>query len=141
MGSYGQRFISYQLQVVNSIVKVLVNNLLYLLMAHGRSAKYFWVTVSFSLWQIWEAVDPKQDGYVTRDGLYKALALTALAQQGKSISEKALEQFVDSGKYQYAFYTENFITKDSYFKVLKDLRYHKYCPLNPHSIMTWGTVA
>ena len=48
--------------------------------------------------QIWEAVDPRQDGYVTRDGLYKALALTALAQQGKSISEKALEQFIDSGK-------------------------------------------
>ena len=80
-------------------------------MALGRSAKYFWATVSFSLWQIWEAVDPKQDGYVTRDGLYKALALTALAQQGKSISEKALEQFVDSGKYQYAFSTENFIIK------------------------------
>jgi len=37
--------------------------------------------------------------------------LTALAQQGKSISEKALEQFVDSGKYQYAFSTENFIIK------------------------------
>lgn len=52
---------------------------------------------SFSV-QIWEAVDPRQDGYVTRDGLYKALALTALAQQGKSISAKALEQFVDSGK-------------------------------------------
>lgn len=47
--------------------------------------------------QIWEAVDPRQDGYVTRDGLYKALALTALAQQGKIISERALEQFVDSG--------------------------------------------
>ncbi len=54
-----------------------------------------------SLGQIWEAVDPRQDGYVTRDGLYKALALTALAQQGKSISEKALEQFVDSGKAGY----------------------------------------
>ncbi|RMX44458.1 hypothetical protein pdam_00010065 [Pocillopora damicornis] len=49
-----------------------------------------------SLSQIWEAVDPRQDGYVTRDGLYKALALTALAQQGKIISERALEQFVDS---------------------------------------------
>ena len=48
--------------------------------------------------QIWEAVDPRQDGCVTRDGLYKALALTALAQQGKSISDKAVEQFFDSGK-------------------------------------------
>lgn len=55
---------------------------------------------SFSV-QIWEAVDPRQDGYVTRDGLYKALALTALAQQGKSISAKALEQFVDSGKIRH----------------------------------------
>ena len=52
----------------------------------------------YYLGQIWEAVDPRQDGYVTRDGLYKALALTALAQQGKSISERALEQFVDSGE-------------------------------------------
>ena len=48
--------------------------------------------------QIWEAVDPKQEGYVTRDGLYKALALTALAQQGKSVTEKALETFADTGK-------------------------------------------
>ena len=48
--------------------------------------------------KIWEAVDPRQDGYITRDGLYKALALTALAQQGKSISDKVLEQFVDLGK-------------------------------------------
>lgn len=47
--------------------------------------------------QIWEAVDPRQDGYVTRDGLYKALALTALAQQGKGISGKSLEMFADSG--------------------------------------------
>ncbi|KXJ27091.1 Sorting nexin-8 [Exaiptasia diaphana] len=49
-----------------------------------------------SLTLIWEAVDPKQDGYVTRDGLYKGLALTALAQQGKPVSDKALESFSDS---------------------------------------------
>ncbi|KAK3754436.1 hypothetical protein QZH41_009222, partial [Actinostola sp. cb2023] len=49
-----------------------------------------------SLTLIWEAIDPKQDGFVTRDGLYKALALTALAQQGKPVSEKALESFVDA---------------------------------------------
>ena len=42
-------------------------------------------------------MDNKKEGYVTRDGLYKALALTAMAQQGKPISEKALEQFIDSG--------------------------------------------
>ena len=55
------------------------------------------MSLFFLLIQIWEAVDPRQDGYVTRDGLYKALALTAVAQQGKIISERALEQFVDSG--------------------------------------------
>ncbi|XP_031567509.1 sorting nexin-8-like [Actinia tenebrosa] len=49
-----------------------------------------------SLTMIWEAIDPKQEGFITRDGLYKALALTALAQQGKPVSEKALESFVDS---------------------------------------------
>ncbi|KAL4240652.1 sorting nexin [Mactra antiquata] len=42
--------------------------------------------------QIWEAVDNKQ-GYLNRNGLYKALALTALAQQGKNINEKLLESF------------------------------------------------
>ncbi|XP_022102446.1 sorting nexin-8-like isoform X2 [Acanthaster planci] len=41
---------------------------------------------------IWEAADNKQ-GYLTRSGLYKALALTALAQQGKPVSEKMLENY------------------------------------------------
>ncbi len=48
--------------------------------------------------QIWEAVDNPQ-GYLTRTGLYKALALTALAQQGKSINDKILESFSDQGKF------------------------------------------
>ncbi|KAK7112126.1 sorting nexin-8-like isoform X2 [Littorina saxatilis] len=42
--------------------------------------------------QIWDAVDTTA-GFMTRNGLYKALALTALAQQGKSINEKLLETF------------------------------------------------
>ncbi|XP_021351053.1 sorting nexin-8-like [Mizuhopecten yessoensis] len=42
--------------------------------------------------QIWDIVDSKQ-GSVSRTGLYKALALTALAQQGKSVNEKLLETF------------------------------------------------
>ncbi|KAH3872962.1 hypothetical protein DPMN_036186 [Dreissena polymorpha] len=42
--------------------------------------------------QIWEAADSKQ-GFLSRNGLYKALALTALAQQGKNINEKLLESF------------------------------------------------
>ena len=50
----------------------------------------------FGLFQIWEAVDDKQ-GYLTRNGLYKALALTALAQQGKSINDKILESYMDQG--------------------------------------------
>ncbi|XP_072168022.1 sorting nexin-8-like isoform X1 [Diadema setosum] len=41
---------------------------------------------------IWDAVDSKQ-GYISRGGLYKALALTALAQQGKTPNVKLLENF------------------------------------------------
>ena len=36
-------------------------------------------------------------GYLTRTGLYKALALTALAQQGKAINDKILESYSDQG--------------------------------------------
>ncbi|XP_076460047.1 sorting nexin-8-like [Babylonia areolata] len=42
--------------------------------------------------QIWDAVDTSS-GLMTRNGLYKALALTALAQQGKAINDKLLETF------------------------------------------------
>ncbi|XP_076443374.1 sorting nexin-8-like [Babylonia areolata] len=42
--------------------------------------------------QIWDSVDTK-NGMMTRNGLYKALALTALAQQGKPINDKLLETF------------------------------------------------
>ena len=52
--------------------------------------------------QIWGYVDSKQ-GYLTRTGLYHALALTALAQQGKMINEKILEKFSDLGKFYYKF--------------------------------------
>lgn len=47
--------------------------------------------------QIWDMVESKQ-GYLTRVGLYKALALTALAQQGKTVSEKLLESFSGHGE-------------------------------------------
>ncbi|XP_006821836.1 sorting nexin-8-like [Saccoglossus kowalevskii] len=47
-----------------------------------------------TLSEIWDVVDSKQ-GYLTRNGLYKALALVALAQQGKSINEKILETYSD----------------------------------------------
>ncbi|XP_064631538.1 sorting nexin-8-like isoform X2 [Lineus longissimus] len=46
------------------------------------------------LTQIWDLVDTKV-GYLTRNGLYKALALTALAQQGKPLNEKILETYTD----------------------------------------------
>ena len=46
--------------------------------------------------QIWGCVDNKQ-GYLTRTGLYHALALTALAQQGKGVNEKVLEKYSDTG--------------------------------------------
>lgn len=43
-------------------------------------------------------MDCKQ-GYLTRNGLYKALALVALAQQGKGINDKVLENYSgDRGK-------------------------------------------
>ena len=35
---------------------------------------------------------------MTRNGLYKALALTALAQQGKAINDKLLETFSGQGQ-------------------------------------------
>ncbi|CAH1794267.1 unnamed protein product, partial [Owenia fusiformis] len=47
-----------------------------------------------TLAQIWDAVGSKQGG-LTRTGLYKALALTALAQQGKPVNDKILETFSD----------------------------------------------
>ena len=51
----------------------------------------------FNFSQIWELADSQKNGYLTRDGLYKAFALIALAQQGKTISEKSLEMLIDSG--------------------------------------------
>ncbi|CAB4019749.1 sorting nexin-8-like [Paramuricea clavata] len=43
---------------------------------------------------IYESADSGHEGSVGRDGLYKALALTALAQQGKPVNEKLLEGFI-----------------------------------------------
>ncbi|XP_029649490.1 sorting nexin-8 [Octopus sinensis] len=42
--------------------------------------------------QIWDAVDIKT-GFLSRSGIYKALALTAFAQHGKPVSDKLLETF------------------------------------------------
>ncbi|GAB1607628.1 sorting nexin-8-like [Argonauta hians] len=42
--------------------------------------------------QIWDAVDMKAVS-LSRSGIYKALALTAFAQQGKPVSDKLLETF------------------------------------------------
>ena len=48
--------------------------------------------------QIWELVERKQN-QLTRAGLYKALALIALAQQGKTINDKVLQNYSgDQGK-------------------------------------------
>jgi len=46
--------------------------------------------------QIWKLVDSKT-GYLTRSGLYKALALVAFAQQGKQPSDKLLENSESQG--------------------------------------------
>lgn len=53
--------------------------------------------VYVSILQIWDAVDNKS-GFVNRNGLYKALALTALAQNGKTIHDKLLESYAGQGK-------------------------------------------
>jgi len=45
------------------------------------------------LQQIWEACDPAGSNSIGRDGLYKSLALAALAQQGKGVDEKALQSY------------------------------------------------
>ncbi|GIX72565.1 sorting nexin-8, partial [Caerostris extrusa] len=45
-----------------------------------------------TLSQIWDLVDSRQ-GYLSRTGLYKALALVAFAQQGKPVSEKLIQNF------------------------------------------------
>ncbi|XP_076373078.1 sorting nexin-8-like [Tachypleus tridentatus] len=45
-----------------------------------------------TLTQIWEIADSGQ-GYLNRIGLYKALALTGFAQQGKTVSDKILQNF------------------------------------------------
>ncbi|KAK2150840.1 hypothetical protein LSH36_386g02005, partial [Paralvinella palmiformis] len=47
-----------------------------------------------TLSQIWEAIGSKT-GCLTRNSLYKGLALVALAQQGKTINDKILETYSD----------------------------------------------
>ncbi|XP_065826548.1 sorting nexin-8-like [Oscarella lobularis] len=46
--------------------------------------------------EIWQASDSKGQGSLNRDGLYKALALTAVAQKGKPPTEKSLDVFQDT---------------------------------------------
>lgn len=55
----------------------------------------------YSLWlyiifQIWDCADSRQN-CLTRIGLYKALALIALAQQGKIVNTKLLDSYSDQG--------------------------------------------
>ena len=65
--------------------------------AHPRFIKvHFNHSINAFLLQIWDLVDTSQ-GFMTRNGLYKALALTALAQQGKTVSDKLLESYGTQG--------------------------------------------
>ena len=43
--------------------------------------------------------DPIESGSLSRDSLYKAMALCALGQQGKGVDEKLLLKYGDSGKF------------------------------------------
>ena len=53
---------------------------------------------SFLFAQIWKLSDPAKTGCVGRDGLYKSLALTALAQQGKTVDESVFKTFGEKGE-------------------------------------------
>lgn len=53
----------------------------------------------YFVFQICDCGDPNHEGAIGREGLYKALALTALAQQGKAVNEKLLEGFIGMGSY------------------------------------------
>ena len=48
--------------------------------------------------QIWGVCDPSGSGGLTRDGLYKSLALAAVAQEGRTVEERALMSYRDSGE-------------------------------------------
>jgi len=50
--------------------------------------------------QIWDSVESRQNS-LTRIGLYKALALIALAQQGKAVNTKLLDSYSDQGLILY----------------------------------------
>ena len=50
------------------------------------------------LYQIWKFSDPGKIGGVDSDGLYKSLALTALARQGIPINEGALKSYGEKGE-------------------------------------------
>lgn len=41
--------------------------------------------------------DSAHSDHISRDGFYKSLALTAIAQQGKVVDEKSLQQYAESG--------------------------------------------
>ena len=48
--------------------------------------------------QIWGVCDSAHSGSVSRDGFYKSLALTSLAQQGKNLEEKNLSHYEGTGE-------------------------------------------
>ena len=50
--------------------------------------------------QVWGSCDPGGSGFLSRDGVYKSLALTALAQQGKGADVRALASYGEGGKGQ-----------------------------------------
>lgn len=59
--------------------------------------RHFYFYFLFFILQIWELVDSKT-GYLTRNGLYKGLALVAFAQQGKQPSDKLFENCESQGE-------------------------------------------
>ena len=47
--------------------------------------------------KIWASCDSTHSGSISRDGFYRSLALTAIAQQGKMAEEKSLQYYAENG--------------------------------------------
>ena len=78
--------------------------------------KYVCHSREFYFFEVWDLADTQKNGYLTRDGLYKAFALIALSQQGKNVSEKSLELLIDAGNMADYFYYVTYPTPGLLFE-------------------------
>ncbi len=73
----------------NTLTKSILNQASLLKLFGGKVERYIFV-------KVWYAVT-KTNSIGSRNDLYKCLALMALAQQGKTIDEKLLDNYTDRG--------------------------------------------